>query len=221
MVSLLSTVQGLPDAQRVEVERALVPYARDAAAGALAGDIAHDAGNALFGLVGLIGLIRAGEPVSARGLDVLLGAGRDLDDALRPLLHFARGADDDGARADLVETARQALSLYRHGERKQLAVDVQLPDEPLRVECPPSATLQAVVHLLLAAHPVARLAVDDDGVSVSPARDASLDELVAARIAADAGGSVTRTGDAFVLRLPAARSSRPTASREARPGGGA
>lgn len=178
-----------------------MPFARNAAVGALAGDIAHDAGNALFGLIGLIGLIRAGEPVSERGLAVLLGAGRDLDDALRPLLHFARGADDEGARADLVEVVGHALALYRHGDRKQLELDVRLPAAPARVDCPPSAALQAVVHLLLAADPVALVEVDTAAVAIAPARDASLDELVAARIAADAGGGVARADDGYVLRL--------------------
>lgn len=178
-----------------------MPVARRAAVGALAGDIAHDAANSLFGLTGLIGLIRDGEPVSRRGLDVLLGASRDLDDALRPLLHFARGAEDEGARADLVAVVREALSLYRHGDRKQLDLDVRLPVGAVRVQCAPSVALQAVVHLLLAADPAERLEVDGGTVTVAPARDASLDELVAGRIAADAGGACTRADGGFMLWL--------------------
>jgi hypothetical protein len=203
MVSLLSTVQALPDTERAEVERALVPFARQAAVGFLAEDIAHDAGNSLFGLTGLIGLMRPDEPVSARSLDVVLGAGRDLDDALRPLLLFARAGDDEGARADLAEATRQALALYRHGERKQLELDARIPAAAKRVATTPSSTVQAVVHLLLAADPVERIEVDDGTVTVAPARDPSLDELVAGRIAVDAGGSLDRENGMLVLRLPA------------------
>ncbi|MES1248982.1 MAG: hypothetical protein ABUS54_15050, partial [Actinomycetota bacterium] len=131
-----------------------------------------------------------------------LGAGNDLDGTLRPLLRFARGADDDAVGADLVEIVQQALSLYRHGDRKRIDLDVLLPSSAAPVACPPATVLQAVVHLLLAADPAARVEVRDSAVTVAPARDASLDEVVAARIAADAGGSVTRTENAFVLRLP-------------------
>jgi hypothetical protein len=188
----------------VEAERALVPLARRAAIGALAADIAHDAGNALFGLVGLIGLIREGEPVSGRGRGLLLGAGDDLDEALRPLLRFARAGDDDGVRADLTEVVEEALALYVHGDRKQLELDRRVPASPVRVTLPPSAALQAVVHLLLAADPVERIELAGPTLTIAPARDESLDELVAGRIAADAGGSLVRDAGALVLRLPPA-----------------
>jgi hypothetical protein len=62
--------------------------------------------------------------------------------------------------------------------------------------------VQAVVHLLLAADPVERIEVDDGTVTVAPARDPSLDELVAGRIAVDAGGSLDRENGMLVLRLP-------------------
>lgn len=204
MVSLLSTLHALSDDDRAAVERELVPYARRAAVGALAVEVVHDAGNALFGLTGLIGLIREGEAISSSGRDLLRTAADDLDRALRPLLHFARGADDEGARADLVEVVREALELYRHGERKQWTIDVALPGEPVRVAARPSLTLQAAVHLLLAADPVEQIQVDGPELRIAPAREPSLDELVAGRIAADAGGTLERTDHALVLRLPRA-----------------
>lgn len=144
------------------------------------------------------------EPVGGQRHALLLRAADDLGAALTPLLRFARGGGDEGSRADLAEVTRDALVLYRHGERKLLAIDERLPDQPVRVDMPPSAALQAVVHLLLACDPVTAVALDDAGVRVAPAREASLDEVVAARIAADRGGAVVREDGAVVLRLPPA-----------------
>ena len=204
MVSLLSTVQALPDDDRADVERALVGLARQAAVGALAAGVVHDAANALFGLTGLIGLIREGESISPRGRTLLANAAGDLDGTLRPLLRFAQPADDAGSRADLAAVVRDALDLYRHGDRKTLEIEERLPGTPVRVDVPGSVALQAVVHLLLAADPVQQVAVAAAAVTVAPAREPSLDELVAARIVADAGGALERADGAFRLRLPSA-----------------
>ena len=205
MVALLSTVQSLPDEERAAVERALVPLMRRAAVGALAVDIAHDAGNSLFGLSGLLDLIVADEPVGDRRRGLLLSAARELDSTLTPLLRFARAGDDAGMTADLGAAAHDALALYRHGERKMQPLAAHVPADEVRVGCPASLTLQAVVQLLLAADPAGELVVGADGtVRVAPARETSLEEIVTARIAADHGGSVERVDDALVLRLPQA-----------------
>ena len=112
--------------------------------------------------------------------------------------------DDEGARADLAVVAREALELYRHGNRKLLGVDERLPDTQARVACAPSTALQAVVHLLLAADPVERIEVAAGTLAVTPVRERTLDEVVAARIAADAGGALDREDGSLVLRLPPA-----------------
>jgi hypothetical protein len=202
--ALLSTVQRLPDDARVEFERTLVPIARRAAAGALAVDIAHDAGNALFGLVGLIGLIVADEPIDADRQRLLAQAAGELDATLTPLLQFVRCAADDGASAELGGAVRDGLGLYRHGRRKLLPIETALAEAPVQVACPPSLALQAVVHLLLAADPVESISLTGTTLRVTPARDLSLDELAAARIAADEGGTLERDGPALTLRLPPA-----------------
>jgi signal transduction histidine kinase len=200
VIALLSTVLALPDDERTAVERALVPFARRAAAGALAADIAHDAGNSLFGLVGLLGLIVDDEPVGADRRRLLTQSAAELDRALTPLLRFLHTPDDEDGAGDLAAATEEAVSLYRHGRRKHLAVDIV--SGPLAVACPPSLLTQAVVHLLLAADPVEQVELVDGALRVSPAREQSLDEVVAARIAADHGGSVERQDDALVLRLP-------------------
>ena len=55
--SLLALLDGLPDEQRAAIERELVATARHAATGILAADTAHDAGNSIFAIIGLVDLL--------------------------------------------------------------------------------------------------------------------------------------------------------------------
>lgn len=202
MSSLLATVRGLPDDERPALERALVQLGRQSAIGALAADIAHDAGNAILGLVGLLDLTEPEQSVEAERLRLLRASARELDAMARPMLKFVRG--DDPRPGDLGAAAREALELYRHGVRRDLPVDARYSDGDARVALDHRSSLQAVVHLLLAAAPRDGLSVEVAAgeVRVSPAGPDSLDRLVAARIAADAGGSLDLEDDALVLRLP-------------------
>jgi hypothetical protein len=199
----LSTVQRLPDDERVEVERALVLLGRPSAIGALSADIAHDAANALFGLVGLLDLTEPGQTVDSALLDLLRSSARELDEMAQPMLRFVRG--DDPRPGDLAAATREALELYRHGVRRELAVDARYSGDA-RVALDQGTLVQAVVHVLLAADPPGALsvAVAPGELRVAPVGADSLDRLVAARIAADAGGSLALEGQALVLRIPAA-----------------
>jgi signal transduction histidine kinase len=202
----LSTVQSLPDAERAAFERALVSLARDAAVGALAADVAHDAANALFGLRGLLDLLEEGRPLDRERIAVLQRTAAGLEDASAPLLEFLRSAYDGRPEADLTAAVGLALRLFRHGRRPP--VDETLPPTPVVVACPPGLAAQAAVQLLLAAAAASRIRVDltSDALAVSPAAAESLDEVVVRRIAVDQGGTLAREGDALVLRLrPAER----------------
>jgi hypothetical protein len=200
----LSTVQRLPDDERVEVERALVLLGRQSAIGALSADIAHDAANALFGLVGLLDLTEPGQTVDSALLDLLRSSARELDEMAQPMLRFVRG--DDPRPGDLAAATREALELYRHGVRREPAVDARYSPGDARVALDQGTLVQAVVHVLLAADPRGALsvAVAPGELRVAPVGVDSLDRLVAARIAADAGGSLAVEGQALVLRIPAA-----------------
>ena len=188
------------------MERALLPIARDAALGALAGDVAHDVGNALFGLVGLVDLSLDGTPVDAERRGLIVKAQEDVKNAFRPLLAYTRGASDT-ARGDLVEATRAALALYRHGMRKQREVDARGLDGRACVRCPRGQLVQAVVHVLLSTDERAPLVVDvaEGELAASPAADESLHTVAARRIALDCGGALDREGTRLVLRLPAER----------------
>jgi len=205
LLALLSTVRSLPEGdERAALERALIPLARDAAVGALAPRLAHDAGNALFGLVGLLGLIDADTPVSRERIELLQHSAGDLDAVLRPTLEFLRATRDDRPAADLASAARLAVHLYEHGDHPP--VHARIPAGEVLVTCPTALVQQAAIHLLLAATPAARIAVElaDASLSVSPAGTETLDELVARRIAVDHGGRLERDGPTLRLQLPLA-----------------
>jgi hypothetical protein len=205
VLALLSTVQSLPDdAERAALERALLPLARDAALGALSPGLAHDAGNALFGLVGLLGLLEADTPISRERIELLQHSADDLDAVLRPALEFLRATRDDQPTADLAAAARLAVSLYAHGDHPP--VDTRIAAGEVLVACPIALAQQAAIHLLLAAAPGTRITLElaDGALSVSPADAETLDELVARRIAVDHGGRLERDGATLRLHLPPA-----------------
>jgi hypothetical protein len=205
MVALLSTVQALPDGdERAALERALVPLARDAALGALAPGLAHDAGNALFALVGLLGLVEEGSVLSRERLELLHRAAGDLDGVLRPALELLRATRDDRPTADLAAAARLAADLFAHGDHPP--VDARIPDGEAPVSCPAALVQQAAIQLLLAASPARRVALELAGgaLSVSPAGVETLEEVVVRRIALDHGGRLERDGATLRLVLPPA-----------------
>lgn len=198
MSSLLSTLHQLSDDE-------LLPLARSNAIGSLSGGIAHDAGNALFGILGLLELAAADRAVDAERLDLLRSSASELDTLLRPLLHFVRGEPLSGS-GDLAAATREALVLYRRGDRKDLRIDGEIPEAPVPVTCPPALLLQAAVHLLLSAAPRRRRLTVEVGpgrLRVAPTDEGeSIDTIAAGRIAAGARGELTRDADALLLALP-------------------
>jgi signal transduction histidine kinase len=198
VLALLSTVQSLPDGDRADAERALIPFARDAALGALGPDIGHDVGNALFGVIGLIDLLEPGQALPRERLDLLRQSVGALDDALRQLLEFVRTTRDDRTVSDLAGLTRLAVGVYTHGGRTAAA---HVPDVDVRVACPPGLTAQAILHLLLACGPRCTLELDGPELRVGPVGEPTIDEVVARRIALDHGGELLRTDAALLLRL--------------------
>jgi signal transduction histidine kinase len=210
-MTLLSTVLSLPDDERAAVERSLVGLARSAALGELAADVGHDVANPLFGLVGLVDLLREGaEPGSedAERLELLRDAASDMKTTLRSLLDFARPPADVAPAGDLGAAVRSAAALVRHGIGRLFELDERYPEAPVVVACTEPLLAQASLHLLAAARAAggpAQAIVEPGGLlRVSPAGVESLGTLAAARIAADNGGRLDRDGQTFVLTLPPA-----------------
>jgi signal transduction histidine kinase len=205
--ALLSTLRRLPDGERAEVERELVPILRAAALGDLSADVAHDVANPLFGVLGLVELLlddtTPGSEDETR-LRLLHQTALEMKRTLQRVLDFARSGDADGIGADTERSARTALGLLRHGIGKTLAIDETYV--PATVACSEAELVQALLHLLLAARGSGAISLDVNGptVSIAPAQDSSLGVAVAARIAADCGGSLSLDDGAYVLRLPRA-----------------
>jgi two-component system, NtrC family, sensor kinase len=201
----LSTLLALPDERRVAVERELVELTRLAALGELAGDVGHDVANSLFGVSGLVEILledaTPGSEDESR-LQLLQTTTIALKATLRTLLAFARTPDAEQPHAELAEAARDAVALVRYGIGRLLPIEEHYPAEPVVVSCKPTALVQAVLQLLLAARGADRivLEVSPGVVRVSPVPDSALGAIVAERIAVDNGGTSERDGDWLSLR---------------------
>lgn len=183
--------------------------ARRAAIGALAADVAHDIGNSVFAVLGLVDLLLADDDGGDERLLLIRETGVGLRETLRGLAEFVRA---EAPHTSLDEVAGLALALARHGIGKHMAVDARLSEQPLYVTCPQAALRNAVLQLVVSAREAAgargriELVVAAEPpaaiLEVSPAGAESLGLTVAAQIAAAYGGSLERRGERLVLRLP-------------------
>ena len=111
------------------------------------------------------------------------------------------------ARPTSTASARAALGLVRHGAGRSLVVEERYPPEAQLVACPAPLLVQALLQLLVAARPGEAgltLEVSRGTIEVSPGAGTSVATLVAARIAADHGGSLDVGEAALTLHLPPA-----------------
>jgi signal transduction histidine kinase len=201
----LATLLSLPDAQRAQLERELVQFARAAALGELAADIAHDLANPLFGVVGLVDLLLADATPQSEAesrLQMLRRTAVELKDTLHVLLQRAAASEEQSAPASLDTAARAAAGMLRYGTGRLEPPIERYPAEPVLVPVPSDALVQAITHVLLAARRHGRVSIEVDGreLRVSPAPDDSLGVLVATRIIADYGGTVERDADTIRFR---------------------
>jgi len=203
----LTTLQSLSDAE-------LKSLARNAAIGALAADLAHDIGNAVFAVLGLVDLLLAEDVEREERLLLIRDTALSLKSSLQLLTEFIRN-EPEPRRAPLDDVVRAALQLLGHGAGRYVEVVEQYPDAQLLVACSPDALRNAVLQIVASARAAAGergrvdvfVALDPPAAAVlrvSPAGRDGLGLGVAARIAADHGGSFERGADGIVLRLPVA-----------------
>ena len=203
----MTTLQSLSDAE-------LKSLARNAAIGALAADLAHDIGNSVFAVLGLVDLLLAEDVEREERLLLIRDTALSLKSSLQLLTEFIRN-EPEPRRAPLDDVVRAALQLLGHGAGRYVEVVEQYPDAQLLVACSPDALRNAVLQIVASARAAAGergrvdvfVALDPPAAAVlrvSPAGRDGLGLGVAARIAADHGGSFERGADGIVLRLPVA-----------------
>lgn len=151
--------------QELEVANELLQRTRDelvrseklATVGQLAAGIAHEVGNplsAVIGLVDLFEMLASDGTMSAEEARDLAGRIRRelarMDATIRELLRFARSDDEPVGRVDVQAAVEQAMMLVQHHARgRDMRVVMTTPDAPLWARGTENGLVQVVLNLLL------------------------------------------------------------------------
>jgi len=140
-------------------ERQLIDGEKLASVGRLAAGVAHEIGNPLAAILGLLELVREGELNAAQNREFLTRISAEterINGIIRDLLDFARhdrtAAESDELQqtADLRDVIRDAVSLVRpQKESKDIAIEVTVEPHVRRVLGPQPRLTQIVLNLLL------------------------------------------------------------------------
>lgn len=187
LAELEATTRGLRSAQEQ-----IVRTEKLASVGRLSAGVAHEIGNPLAAILGLVELLESGDlspDESAEFVTRIRAETERIHGILRDLLDFARQgreADDDAdATCDALAVANEAVALMRP-QRAFRNVEIAVHGEgELRVRCPDTRLTQVLLNLLLNASDAMdgkgridvrigveddriRLDVDDDGPGIDP-----------------------------------------------------
>lgn len=137
-------------------EQQLIHGEKLASIGRLAAGVAHEIGNPLAAILGLLELLREGGLTEAEQREFLERIQRETERIhriIRDLLDFARhdvSADGPQQTADLREVIKDAVSLVRpQKESRDVAIEVAVDDSVRRVVGPQHRLTQVVLNLLL------------------------------------------------------------------------
>ena len=129
---------------------------RLASVGRLAAGIAHEIGNPLAAILGLVEIARDPDTDDATRSDLLARVEREterISGIIRELLDFARQdqrESDVGASASVTEVANDAAALATHQKNgKNIRVDIEVAPAADAVRCRPDRLLQVVLNLLI------------------------------------------------------------------------
>jgi two-component system NtrC family sensor kinase len=137
-------------------ERQLIDGEKLASVGRLAAGVAHEIGNPLAAILGLLELVREGELSTAQNQEFLARISAEterINGIIRDLLDFARHDAESNEleqTTDLRDVIRDAVSLVRpQKESKDIVIDVRVEPEVRRVVGPQRRLTQIVLNLLL------------------------------------------------------------------------
>ncbi len=189
-------------AELLEAQQSVERAARLAAVGRMSAGLAHEVGNPLAAILGMVELARDPE-IDPADREEFLGRiqaeTERIHGIIRRMLDFARRGESSGAahgEADAVESARDALALVRaQKSARGIAIEAEGLNDTRWVVAEKGELVQVLLNLLLnAVDAVAeggkvglsirdvpgagevRIAVDDDGPGIEPAIRASLFE---------------------------------------------
>lgn len=127
-----------------------------ASVGRLAAGVAHEIGNPLTAILGLLELLKEGDLEAAQRTEFLARVQRETErihHIIRDLLAFARSEpvkDAPGQTADLREVVTDAVNLVRpQKESREVAIEVRIADGLGRVAGPQPRLTQVALNLLL------------------------------------------------------------------------
>jgi len=165
---------GLDVSERREVEERLRQAQKMEAVGALAGGIAHDFNNLLTVILGFSEVLRrrldASDP--ARGdADQIASTAQRAAQLTRQLLAFSRKQMLQPVVFDVSQTVREMSSMLRRVIGEDIALEVTLPEEPLRCRTDAGQIEQAILNLVVNA----RDAMPRGGTLTIEARRARID----------------------------------------------
>ena len=128
----------------------LVRADKMASIGRLASGIAHEIGNPLGAILGYVELGRRSGEGEAEWLSGIAHEADRIDAIVRGLLDYGRPKTSATRAVDVSDSIEAAVELMRvQGRLRDVAVDVELPDEPAVVAADPFQLQQVLVNLLL------------------------------------------------------------------------
>jgi two-component system NtrC family sensor kinase len=137
-------------------ERQLIDGEKLASVGRLAAGVAHEIGNPLAAILGLLELLREGDLDATQQREFLVRVSNEterINGIIRDLLDFARHDAPDDERnetSDLCEVIRDAVALVRpQKESKDVTIEISVDARVGRVQGPARRLTQIVLNLLL------------------------------------------------------------------------
>ncbi len=122
------------------------------ALGTMVGEIAHQLNNPLVGVVNLAQLAarEANDPVRTRELLAEIGhAGQDCHALIQSMLRFSKVSNFESAPTPMHRVIEETVLLYRQTERRQIPVQVRLPESPVVLTIDPILIRHALFNLLI------------------------------------------------------------------------